>query len=587
MGNQKAVRLKLKGVDFKKVKSKVGRKLPAPANETKTTVKAKTILLPGQKLLDDRSEGALSLRGQTLPELLNQSGHYSDKVRQESLVRLRELLAANPEELRLHAGTILAKLAPRIADVDKKTRDALQLLMRAVLFPTMQPESRMAPFFPLLMGHVGCAMTHVAADIRHSALPFLSLLLLHYPSLFRASSTAQVVSHFVDILSLTSPSARSFPSLSTALTTLTSFLSTAFPHSAASPSSTSPSPSSSAVTSSYLTASSSLAPPGSALPLPPPPSLPHSPLSPLYPPLLPPPRLRPPPPPSPPLPLSTAGKSVLNCSRLLFSLPPVVTPPVTRSSGRKNPTGQSQPSTRTAPPSLLPPPHPPPPPTSSPSHPLLTVPGRLCPLRNRQKQPPKQGSKQQRQEGQLIAMAQRPSPRRSSLPSSPPSPSAFPSSPPPPRTSPPSPAFTPHSLPSTPSSPSNPPLLPRSTLPPPSHPRICPPLRSPPMLQAPLSRPPHGCPSFPTWVIPLWQPCHLSNTTSSTISSSSSSSSRSTSIRNPCLACCTSYPRPSLSTPLPALSRAPAGVAVAAVLLLPAAVGRGVGASTVRSRRKF
>ncbi|CAI7805275.1 unnamed protein product, partial [Closterium sp. NIES-53] len=312
---------------WQKVRSKVGRKLPPPSNETKTTVKAKTIVLPGQKLLDDRllrrapqksflpsphtplplpisplppaivlpgqkllddrSQAAVSQRGHTLPELLAQSGHYSDKVRQgrlgrmrlvrarsmgghgrgvhllvhattqssllplhshlpspllsspplssprsfgqsESLVRLRELLAANPDELRRHAGTILAKLAPRIADVDKKTRDSLLLLMRSVLFPTMQPElilttecaqcmvrtssvllpalpppphppltplsqERMAPFFTLLMGHVGCAMTHVAPDIRHAALPFLSALLAHYPSLFRSSSTAQVL----------------------------------------------------------------------------------------------------------------------------------------------------------------------------------------------------------------------------------------------------------------------------------------------------------------------------------------------------------------------------------------------------------
>ncbi|CAI5521498.1 unnamed protein product, partial [Closterium sp. Naga37s-1] len=403
-----------------KVRSKVGRKLPPPSNETKTTVKAKTIVLPGQKLLDDRSQAAVSQRGHTLPELLAQSGHYSDKVRQESLVRLRELLAANPDELRRHAGTILAKLAPRIADVDKKTRDSLLLLMRSVLFPTMQPEvrfgacslgcgagrrgvnvtglggmgewgigmwgmglERMAPFFTLLMGHVGCAMTHVAPDIRHAALPFLSALLAHYPSLFRSSSTAQVllalpspplapppchaprgslsssptrlapsllghsrdphhtparspqresliwnrcltaichylfrrsltfsvtpvfpftffpastpslpstrphlspplpphapacstiispprvqvVAHFTDMLALASPSARSFPALATTLSALTSFLSTAFPH-------TSPSPSSStavAPSPSALTSSPSLNPPGSALPLP-------------------------------------------------------------------------------------------------------------------------------------------------------------------------------------------------------------------------------------------------------------------------------------------------------------------------------
>jgi hypothetical protein len=50
------------GVDFKKVKRKVGKKLPKAKNETDVSFKSKKINLPGQSLATESTEQAVSNR---------------------------------------------------------------------------------------------------------------------------------------------------------------------------------------------------------------------------------------------------------------------------------------------------------------------------------------------------------------------------------------------------------------------------------------------------------------------------------------------------------------------------------------------
>lgn len=55
------------GIDFKRAKLKVGKKLPKAQNATDTNFKAQSISLPGQNsLTDDRSGPAVSGRNLTL-----------------------------------------------------------------------------------------------------------------------------------------------------------------------------------------------------------------------------------------------------------------------------------------------------------------------------------------------------------------------------------------------------------------------------------------------------------------------------------------------------------------------------------------
>lgn len=70
-----------RGVDFKKIKRKIGRKLPPPKNTTNTEVKSKAIILPEQSVASEKAGLAVSKKGLTLKELLQQTSHHNAKVR--------------------------------------------------------------------------------------------------------------------------------------------------------------------------------------------------------------------------------------------------------------------------------------------------------------------------------------------------------------------------------------------------------------------------------------------------------------------------------------------------------------------------
>jgi hypothetical protein len=57
------------GIDFKKAKHKVGRKLPAAQNATDTTITSKSIILPGQSVAADRGGAPVSQHNLTLKVL--------------------------------------------------------------------------------------------------------------------------------------------------------------------------------------------------------------------------------------------------------------------------------------------------------------------------------------------------------------------------------------------------------------------------------------------------------------------------------------------------------------------------------------
>jgi pre-rRNA-processing protein IPI1 len=54
------------GVDFRKVKHKVGKRLPKPQNETRTDFASRSINLPSQSITADKGSAAVSERNLTL-----------------------------------------------------------------------------------------------------------------------------------------------------------------------------------------------------------------------------------------------------------------------------------------------------------------------------------------------------------------------------------------------------------------------------------------------------------------------------------------------------------------------------------------
>ncbi|KAI5066236.1 hypothetical protein GOP47_0018860 [Adiantum capillus-veneris] len=187
------------GVDFKKVKHKVGRKLAPSSNVTKVDVKSKAIVLPGQSVAQEKEGLSTNNRRLTLKELLTQTTHHNDKVRKDALYGIKDLISRHPKELSLHAVTIMEKLCPRISDKSKAVRQALLDLLRTTIFSEL-PEVLMRPLVPVIMAYIFSAMTNLAADIRISAFRFLDVLILAYPLLVAADYATQITQSFVDFL---------------------------------------------------------------------------------------------------------------------------------------------------------------------------------------------------------------------------------------------------------------------------------------------------------------------------------------------------------------------------------------------------
>ncbi|KAJ7553074.1 hypothetical protein O6H91_06G083700 [Diphasiastrum complanatum] len=200
-GKKKASKSKSKGigVDFRKVKHKVGRKLPPAQNVTKVEFKSKAIVLPGQSLLQNKDGCAVNQRRQTLKELLGQTTHYSERVRKESLFGIRDLISRHPKELASHSVSVIRNLSARMTDTDIGVRKALLLLFRSTIFPAL-PQEVMGLLLPIIMAHLSSAMTHLAMDVRLTAVHFLNILLQHYPMLLISSFKIQVLQYYLNYL---------------------------------------------------------------------------------------------------------------------------------------------------------------------------------------------------------------------------------------------------------------------------------------------------------------------------------------------------------------------------------------------------
>ncbi|CAN6467055.1 unnamed protein product [Victoria cruziana] len=171
---------KPKSVDFKKVRHKIGRKLPPPNNATNTQIKSKAIVLPEQSLASNKEGLLLNSKGKSLTELLMQTKHFNRKNRTDALMGLRDLSLHHLGELKLHTAVIVETLSLLISDPDKGVREMLHSFL-STIFCGLKEEIK-TPVISRMMLHIFNAMTHLHPDIRLMALRFLDLIVQHYPS---------------------------------------------------------------------------------------------------------------------------------------------------------------------------------------------------------------------------------------------------------------------------------------------------------------------------------------------------------------------------------------------------------------------
>ncbi|PYI28185.1 hypothetical protein BP00DRAFT_481798 [Aspergillus indologenus CBS 114.80] len=159
---------KEKQKDFQKAKLKVGKTKAKPDNFTDTSFKAKSITLTQQSLT------------LTAPTTTTQFTHHvsllgskSDAQRRDALAHLTtHLTHSRPTGAPLPqpVSTLLPTLAPLLLDGSAGVRAQLVRLLRAL--PPRDVEDHVAPLLPF----VRAGMTHLAADIRGTAVEVLAWL---------------------------------------------------------------------------------------------------------------------------------------------------------------------------------------------------------------------------------------------------------------------------------------------------------------------------------------------------------------------------------------------------------------------------
>jgi pre-rRNA-processing protein IPI1 len=154
---------KSSGKDFKKLKAKVGKKIPNAASHTKTDFKSARIVLPDQSINEEKG-GAVTRRNLNLSDLLSQIQHYNVAIRKQAYVGFRELFISSPEVLKTELGSVISKFPKGFIDEDRSVRDVTLLLLRHVLDKTTK--AQLAPFLKLLLSWLKIGLTHMNERVR-------------------------------------------------------------------------------------------------------------------------------------------------------------------------------------------------------------------------------------------------------------------------------------------------------------------------------------------------------------------------------------------------------------------------------------
>mmetsp|Transcript_5776 Transcript_5776/g.35874 ORF Transcript_5776/g.35874 Transcript_5776/m.35874 type:complete len:892 (+) Transcript_5776:734-3409(+) len=164
--------------DFRKLKRKVGKRIPKSANEVKLDLKVKHVHMPVQRMLQDEDDEGGGAAKYTFEQLLARTRHTNAHARREAVESLADTIARKPELLRLRLKEVVEALAERMADSEAHVRKAMNNVFEHTVLSNVD-EKAMAPFLPLLVAHIAAAMTDIHRSVRLAALPVVEMLVRH------------------------------------------------------------------------------------------------------------------------------------------------------------------------------------------------------------------------------------------------------------------------------------------------------------------------------------------------------------------------------------------------------------------------
>ena len=123
--------------------------------------------------------------------------HYNDNTRQDATESLKNFFMQYPLSLHQKLNIFIPKLLSRSVDVHFNVRKHFVSCLEYVFKNVRSNEIQ--PFFPVIMAHLNCAMTHINEDIQADSLKFLGLCLDLFPNHF-LENCEKVFHNFLDIV---------------------------------------------------------------------------------------------------------------------------------------------------------------------------------------------------------------------------------------------------------------------------------------------------------------------------------------------------------------------------------------------------
>ncbi|CAL9231712.1 unnamed protein product [Arabidopsis halleri] len=189
-----------KGIDFKKIKRKLGRKLPPPNNATNTEIKSKAIILHEQSVAAEKDGLATSKKGLTLKELQLRTSHHNAKVLKGTIHYMvsKTFFKHHPAELQSNQYTIIQCLRKHISHDDELVREAFYELFRTQIFRACKEDNK-GLIVSLLMPYIFTTMTNSSIEVRLMAVKFFHLVLEYYPPTFSLYAE-KILENYKDVI---------------------------------------------------------------------------------------------------------------------------------------------------------------------------------------------------------------------------------------------------------------------------------------------------------------------------------------------------------------------------------------------------
>jgi pre-rRNA-processing protein IPI1 len=172
--------------DFKRLKSKVGKRALKPANETDTSFKAASLHLAGQSI-DKTLVGntiVASTRGKTIFELSAQLGHPAAAARLSAIKGLGDIARNQPPYLlRPHLSILIPTCTKSWVDEDDEVRTAGLSAFGDLL--GQQSDTSVRPFISLIIAYFTSALHSLDPQMRVDGARAVKLLCSVHPSLIR------------------------------------------------------------------------------------------------------------------------------------------------------------------------------------------------------------------------------------------------------------------------------------------------------------------------------------------------------------------------------------------------------------------